>query len=277
MNSNEFYVYVYIDPRNHKEFYYGKGKGYRKSTHLNDGVPSDKVKIIKEIKKENLKPIIKVIAKNLTEKQALLIESTLIWKFGDTLSNVAAGHYSKYFRPQNTLHKNLYGFDYENSVQVINVGEGGNRCWEDCKKYSFISAGQDWKKWGSKIDSLKVGDILCTYLSGEGYVGIARVLEEACSVSSFKFNGKSLKEFPLKEPNIFEKAGTPDGEFLVKVEWIVAKERNDGIAKTISFWRPRSMLASPENQQKTIKFLEESFSISFDKLLNESKNTSKSI
>ena len=25
----DYYVYVYIDPRNHEEFYYGKGKGSR--------------------------------------------------------------------------------------------------------------------------------------------------------------------------------------------------------------------------------------------------------
>ena len=28
--SSEYYVYVYIDPRNFEEFYYGKGKGKRK-------------------------------------------------------------------------------------------------------------------------------------------------------------------------------------------------------------------------------------------------------
>ena len=30
----EYYVYVYIDPRNFEEFYYGKGKGSRKNAHL---------------------------------------------------------------------------------------------------------------------------------------------------------------------------------------------------------------------------------------------------
>jgi len=28
---DDYYVYVYIDPRNHEEFYYGKGKGSRKA------------------------------------------------------------------------------------------------------------------------------------------------------------------------------------------------------------------------------------------------------
>ena len=33
---DEYYVYVYIDPRNFHEFYYGKGKGSRKDAHLLD-------------------------------------------------------------------------------------------------------------------------------------------------------------------------------------------------------------------------------------------------
>ena len=28
---NDYYVYVYIDPRNYEEFYFGKGRGSRKT------------------------------------------------------------------------------------------------------------------------------------------------------------------------------------------------------------------------------------------------------
>ena len=59
----EYYVYVYIDPRNFEEFYYGKGKGNRKEAHLFEDSDSEKSNRIKEITKEGLKPIIKVIAK----------------------------------------------------------------------------------------------------------------------------------------------------------------------------------------------------------------------
>jgi hypothetical protein len=34
--TTEYYVYVYIDPRNFEEFYYGKGKASRKDAHLNE-------------------------------------------------------------------------------------------------------------------------------------------------------------------------------------------------------------------------------------------------
>jgi hypothetical protein len=79
-NAEEYYVYVYIDPRNFEEFYYGKGKGNRKEAHLKDDSDSGKAKQIKAITEEGLKPIIKVIAKGLTESEAFLIEKTLIWK-----------------------------------------------------------------------------------------------------------------------------------------------------------------------------------------------------
>lgn len=62
-----FYVYVYIDPRNYEEFYYGKGKGSRKEAHLKFDEDSDndseKTKIIREIKKEGLECIKRVTYK----------------------------------------------------------------------------------------------------------------------------------------------------------------------------------------------------------------------
>ncbi len=44
---NNYYVYVYIDPRNFEEFYYGKGKGSRKEAHLNEDTDTEKSKRIK--------------------------------------------------------------------------------------------------------------------------------------------------------------------------------------------------------------------------------------
>jgi hypothetical protein len=88
-NTAVFYVYVYIDPRNFEAFYYGKGTGSRKNVHLSDQRDSEKVKRIKAIKKEGLEPIIKVIANGLTEKEALLVEKTLIWKLGRNLTNLS--------------------------------------------------------------------------------------------------------------------------------------------------------------------------------------------
>lgn len=270
--NNNFYVYVYIDPRNFHEFYYGKGQGNRKLAHLSIDDDSEKTLIIKEIEKEGLQPIIKVVARNLSEEQAFLIEKTLIWKLGKTLTNRSSGHFAENFRPHQTLHKDLYGFDYENGVYCINIGEGAHRSWEDCRKYSFISAGQNWKRWGSRICSLRPNDILCAYLSKYGYVGVARVLDSACPAIEFKHDGRLLSTFPLKQPRMFEVNGdVRDAEYTLKVEWIVSRDRNNSVGGDLTVWRARSMLGSMEAQPKTLKFLEVEFGINFGSLLSNGK------
>lgn len=173
--ASEYYVYVYIDPRNFEEFYYGKGKGNRKHAHLSDETDSEKSKRIKAISNEGLKPIIKVIARHLTEREAFLVEKTLIWKLGRNLTNTSSGHFADKFRPHHTFHLDLSGFDFKNGVYYVNVGECTNRCWEDCKQYGFISAGQD-KKWSSPLRTFEPGDIVVAYLKNRGFVGIGKVV-----------------------------------------------------------------------------------------------------
>jgi uncharacterized protein len=65
---------VYIDPRNYEEFYYGKGCGGRKDVHLDDARESAKVKRIRAIRKEHEEPIVRVIAKGLTEREAFWLK-----------------------------------------------------------------------------------------------------------------------------------------------------------------------------------------------------------
>jgi uncharacterized protein len=75
---DDYYVYVYIDPRNFEEFYYGKGKDRRKDAHLTDDSSSEKAKRIAAIRHDGLDPIIRVIARGLTEHDAFLVEKTLL-------------------------------------------------------------------------------------------------------------------------------------------------------------------------------------------------------
>ncbi|WP_411766070.1 LEM-3-like GIY-YIG domain-containing protein [Winogradskyella sp. A3E31] len=263
----EYYVYVYIDPRNFEEFYYGKGKGNRKLAHLTDASDTEKTKRIKAIYKEGLKPIIKVIAKDLTEKEAFLIEKTLIWKLGKNLTNQSSGHFAEKFRPHDTLHLDLAHFDFKNGLYFLNVGEGIHRCWEDSRKYGFISAGQH-PKYSNPIRTLKRGDIITAFVSTYGYVGIGRVVKEAVRVNDFKVNGKQLSSLDLKVPNIFDNCENENSEFPIKIEWIKSVDKKN--AK----WKPKSGLYSPqlvkaslEGQPKTVKFLEEEFDINIRELM----------
>lgn len=267
--KNKYYVYVYIDPRNLEEFYYGKGKGNRKRAHLSDSNDSEKTKIIKAINREGLEPIIKVIAKGLTEKEAYLIEKTLIWKLGKNLVNIASGHFADKFRPHNTLHINLNCFDFENGIFYVNVGEGDTRCWEDCKNFGFLAAGQG-PKWSNPIRTLNPGDIVVAYLKSKGYVGIGRVLEKAKRALDFKFEKKSLKSQNLKQPNIFKNADTEKSEYLLKVDWIKSVPANQAKWKQKSgLYASELIRASLEKQIETIKFLEKEFEVCFLELMNK--------
>jgi len=264
----EYYVYVYIDPRNYEEFYYGKGKGSRKDAHLKDDSDSEKAKRIKDILNEGLKPIIKVIACELTEDQALLVEKTLIWKLGRNLANISSGHFAANFRPHNKLHQDLHRFDFRNGLYYVNVGEGDHRCWEDCRHFGFLSAGQGFQ-WSNPFKTFEPGDIVVAYLKHHGYVGIGRVLERAAPINDFKVNGKSLRSCDLKQRNIFDHCDNDRlMEFPVKVEWIKSVESKQ--AK----WRPKAGLfttpqvkASLQDQPATRSFLEKEFGVSFDELL----------
>ena len=214
-----YYVYVYIDPRNYEEFYYGKGKGNRKDAHLKDSSDSDKAQKIREIKKAGLEPIIRVIAKGLTEKEAFLVEKTLLWKLGKTLTNISKGQLKAHFRPFNTMYKELPEFDFSNDLYYVNIGEGPARNWDDCRRFGFLSAGQG-TQWSEPMKTLCKGDVVVAYLKGKGYVGIGVVKDKAVSSSHFRHNHKSLHDLKLVEPGILKNYNNANAEFLVKVIWL---------------------------------------------------------
>ena len=267
------YVYVYIDPRNFEEFYYGKGKGSRKDAHISMEGDSEKIKRIKAIQEEGLQPTIKVIAKGLTDQEALLVEKTLIWKLGKNLLNDSSGHFADKFRPHDTFHLDLAGFDFKNGLYYVNVGEGMHRCWDDCKVYGFLSAGQD-RKWSDPIRTLNPGDIVVAYLKNRGYVGVGRVTQRALKPTEFKVKGMPLKLDALKVPNIFENSDNEKSEYLVAVDWIQT------VTADKAKWKSRSGLftsqlikASLQNQKITREFLDSEFGINLRKLLLQDQSS----
>jgi hypothetical protein len=267
--SSEYYVYVYIDPRNFEEFYYGKGKANRKDAHLKDNSDSEKSNRIKAIRKAGLNPIIKVIAKELTEKQAFLIEKTLIWKLGKNLTNQSSGHFAEKFRPHDTMHLDLAHFDFKNGLYYVNVGEGDHRNWDDCRKYGFLTAGQD-RKYSDPIRTLMQGDIVAGYLKGFGYVGIGRVKEQAVRVNDFKIDGKLLNTLDIKTLGIYDNCENENSEFPIKIEWIKSVDRKQAKWKSKDgIFSSQLIKASLQGQPKTIEFLEREFEIKFNEIMLE--------
>ncbi|MBZ0173496.1 MAG: GIY-YIG nuclease family protein, partial [Phycisphaerales bacterium] len=90
-----YYVYLYIDPRDREPFYIGKGN--RCFAHLFDTAGTEKVERINEIRAAGLEPEIEVLKHGLTEKEALLVESTAIDLIDvRKLTNKMRGHGSRH-------------------------------------------------------------------------------------------------------------------------------------------------------------------------------------
>ena len=81
--QRKYYVYVYFDPETYRPIYVGKGCGHRALRHLKSkNKKSPKVKAIREIEGLGKKPIIQIVQWNMTEDEALKVESALLECFG---------------------------------------------------------------------------------------------------------------------------------------------------------------------------------------------------
>lgn len=259
---NHFYVYVYIDPRNYEEFYFGKGKGSRKDAHLSDASDSEKARRIAAIHKAGLNPIIRVIARDLSEHDALLIEKTLLWKLGRHLTNISSGHYVENFRPHDTLHLELSGFDYRCGVYYYNVGEGPTRNWDDYRALGFISAGQG-VRWRDAMRGLEKGDVIAAYLKNHGFVGIGTITERAKPIRAVAIKGKPLLNHALCCTGMADNAESDElCEYVATVKWAAAVERDQAKWKSkAGLYTTTHVRASLDAQPNTIAFLETEFAV----------------
>lgn len=263
-----FYVYVYIDPRNLEEFYFGKGRGSRKDAHLSDTSDSEKARRIAAIHKAGLKPIIRVIARDLSEHDALLVEKTLLWKLGRQLTNVSSGHYSENFRPHNTMHLELSGFDYQSGVYYYNIGEGPHRNWDDYKRVGFISAGQGIR-WRDAMLGFQKGDVVAAYLKNRGFVGIGVLTDRAKPIREVTIKGKPLLSHNLHCQSMADNAESDElCEYVAPVKWAAAVERDQAKWKTkAGIYTTTHVRASLDGQPKTIAFLEREFGVNVRELV----------
>jgi hypothetical protein len=117
----------------------------------------------------------------------------------------------------------------------VSLGEGEHRNWDDCRKYGFISGGQG--RWYSRtLEMLFPSARVFVNIPGTGYVGVGEVTEEAQPVKDFNVEVSGVEtpildlQDELKAPKMGENAEAPEkSEYLVRVEWIKERAREDAI------------------------------------------------
>jgi len=139
-------------------------------------------------------------------------------------------------------------------VYFVNVGDGNHRSWEDCKDYSFLSAGQG-NKYSRPMRKLKAGDKVLAYLKGKGYVGYGEITSPAVMVKDFKLpDGTFLSDNSLKQPNIMKNKNDPElADWAVGVKWLKTFNREHALTKPGIFANPN--VVCKLRHQPTIDFL----------------------
>lgn len=104
------------------------------------------------------------------------------------------------------------------------VSFGGDRSWEEARKYGYISAGAG--RWYSQtLKLLSPGDRVWVKIPGTGYVGVGRVSEPVQSVNAFKVRTptgeRPITEVAANAQALLLNAHDPDkAEYFVGVEWL---------------------------------------------------------
>lgn len=140
----------------------------------------------------------------------------------------------------------------------VNVGEGsGNRAWEDCVRYGFMSAGQS-AQLTSAMRKLEVGHTVYAYIGGTGYVGFGEVIEEAVPIDSFMVGDAPLLSKALKAKGLDCNVGNHElSEWVARIKWLKTYPREQAKWITGAFAHRGTLCKL--GQQKTLDFLHVEF------------------
>lgn len=144
----------------------------------------------------------------------------------------------------------------------VNVGEGGNRAWQDMRRLGFISAGGgDW--YSGPLQRLHVGDLIVAYQKQAGYVGYGKITTTAVMARDFETPQGPLLVQTLVQPNLAHDRDDPKlAEHVVGVEWLKTVPLSE--AKWIDGLFANQNIVCKLRDPKTVDFLKEQLGVALD-------------
>lgn len=122
----------------------------------------------------------------------------------------------------------VVNFDADDFM-YMNIAEGPHRCWVDCRRYGFLSAGQG-ERWSSQLVRLNVGAPVYAYFKEHGYVGLGVVDGERRMASEHVVNGTRLFDLPLVQPGLKENSDNPNKcEWVVPIRWYRTRNVSEAV------------------------------------------------
>jgi len=109
--------------------------------------------------------------------------------------------------------------------QEYYVSYGGNRDWEEARKYGFIGGGGG-RFYSQTLQMLSPGDRVWVNIPGTGYVGVGTVRSRSVPLEEFVVEeaGRTTKIIDLSHLHIAEGTKSTDdpekAEYLVGIDWI---------------------------------------------------------
>ena len=248
----DYFIYLIIDPRSLKETFYGIGCGEVNAATLGkDELMALNIDQVLSMVQEDIEPLIKVVAKNLSKDEATAMQAAFMWKLdSDFESNID-------LRDSNSMHKQLAGWDFSSRIHVWNLQESPQRSWKDFEKYGFLSGGQG-ARYKKEMMQLRDKDYVVIQIPTHGYVGIGRVKGGVTAYDNFKVKGTPISDMKLTAKCPEANRHSIDlSEYFIPVEWdktfTKAEAKTDQRMKNIRAGKTRTVIAKNSKEIKALK------------------------
>ncbi|EGT5762018.1 nuclease [Cronobacter sakazakii] len=135
-----------------------------------------------------------------------------------------------------------------NGEFYVSFGDPLSRCWEEARRYGFISAGGG--SWYSQtLKQLAPGDRVWVKIPAKGYVGVGIVQSAVEPASSYTINteeGEKLATEVLKYSDLYRRnADDPDkSEYFVPVKWLETRSEQDAVNE-VGFFGNQNTVCKP--------------------------------